>query len=337
MGRVRFINTNPDEFIKKVQRKTGLSILELSKICRAHRRSFSDWRKGRYLMPSAVFDKLAERSGIKVSVERISDYWYIKDAARKGGMARYQKYRSFPGWSQEVSRRGGLKAAQTHKDRGSRFFVEKPILTPRHSTSLAEFIGILLGDGGITARQVCITLNKTDDREFVVYVKKLIEHLFSVRPSVYERKGENVLIIAISRTMLVRILSSMGLSMGNKVTRQAQVPLWIRSSNAFTKNCLRGLFDTDGCFFVDKHVYKEKTYENPGMNFTNRSLPLLQFFKQSMEKFGMYPKQTTKFSIFLRRENEIRRYFQQIGSSNPKHNKKFREYYEKKGGVPKWS
>ena len=87
-----------------------------------------------------------------------------------------------------------------------------------------------------------------------------------------------------------------------------------------------------------KHLYKNKQYLNCGMNFTNRSLPILYFFKNKLEKFNFHPTQKTKFSIFLRREKEIIQYFQKIGSSNPKHLKKFKNYFKNKyGEVPKWS
>ena len=74
------------------------------------------------------------------------------------------------------------------------------------------------------------------------------------------------------------------------------------------------------------------------MNFTNRSLPILNFFKDNLIKLGFHPRQKTPFSIFLRIENEINRYFKEIGSSNPKHFSKFKKYFENKfGEVPKWT
>lgn len=129
----------------------------------------------------------------------------------------------------------------------------------------------------------------------------------------------------------------MKLLIGNKVEHQIDVPFWIKKSNVSVKSCLKGLFDTDGCLYVDKHNYKNKIYYNIGMNFTNRSLPILLFFKRSLEKLGFHPTQKTEFSVFLRREDEIINYFRKIGSSHPKYLNKLKKYLkDKQGEVPKW-
>ena len=120
--------------------------------------------------------------------------------------------------------------------------------------------------------------------------------------------------------------------------KQIGIPKWINKNTDYKKFCLRGLFDTDGCFFVDRHHIKDAIYCNGGVNFVNRSLPILAFFKNTLEYFGFHPKQTTKFSIFLRKEKEVLRFFKEIGTSNSKHLKRFIEYYKNKyGRVPKWS
>lgn len=339
MPRIKFLRIKPKRFLEEVRNKTGLSFQELANICKVHRRSFSDWKYGQCLMPPHVFRKLIKISGLKPpKIKILPDYWNNKDSARKGGLARYKKYGTFLGWTKEASRRGGLKAAETHRKQGSRFFVSKPIFLPKYSSRLAEFIGILLGDGGIALKQIAITLNKIDDRDFILYVKNFIQKLFKVNPSIYRRDREAVANITVSRTKLVQFFVNMGLPVGNKVKHQIDVPSWIKKSEKFTRYCLRGLFDTDGCFYVDKHYYKDKTYYNCAINFTNRSLPVLFFFKTKVKQLGFHPTHNAKFSISLRRENEIIRYFQMIGSSNPKHLNKFKEYFKNKHGeVPKRS
>ena len=186
----------------------------------------------------------------------------------------------------------------------------------------------------MTKRQVTITLHRFDDRGFVTYVENLFNELFKIKPSIYERK--NTINIVVSRTKLVQFLTDMGFCVGSKVKQQVNVPTWIEESELFTKSCLRGLFDTDGCFFVDKHRHKDKVYYNCGMNFTNRSLPLLSFFRTKLEQFGFNLTVNNEFCVFLRRENQIIRYFREIRSSNPKHLDKFKKYFKKKRGeVPK--
>lgn len=162
----------------------------------------------------------------------------------------------------------------------------KKISFPEKCAELAELFGIILGDGGITKRQVTITLHKTDDRMFAEYVKSQMEKLFQTEVALRERRNTNVISIVISRTALVNYLEELGLGKGNKVKQQAKVPEWITENDEYAAACLRGLFDTDGCTYVDKHVISGNLYLNIGMNFTNRSLPLLAFFFTTLEKFG---------------------------------------------------
>jgi len=123
MSRVKFIGITQNKFLKSVQERTGLGFQQLADICGVHRRSFSDWKYDKYLMPFSVFKKLVEIGGIdspKVGI--FEEYWYTKQGGRAGGLAVYKKYGKVPGWTREASRRGGLKAAETLRRRGAVFF-----------------------------------------------------------------------------------------------------------------------------------------------------------------------------------------------------------------------
>ena len=49
---------------------------------------------------------------------------------------------------------------------------------PRYSSKLAEFVGIMLGDGCINPGMIDISLNSEADRECIQYVVKLSNQLF---------------------------------------------------------------------------------------------------------------------------------------------------------------
>lgn len=213
---------------------------------------------------------------------------------------------------------------------------EKSIHYPELSPQLAELAGIILGDGGISQYQLTITLNRFSDLEYSKYVELLVKMVFDVQPSIYERGS--VVQIVVSRVRLIRFLLKLNFSIGNKVRQQVNVPEWITESLELTKACIRGLLDTDGCFYVDRHQHNDKLYLNPGLSFTNQSKPILYFFKKSLEDLGFHPTQKTECCVFLRREEEIGRYFKEIGSSNPKHSEKYKSYLVKKyGEVAEWS
>jgi len=329
--RVFFTSGEQAKFLLLAIYKLKLSWPELADSLGVHSRTLNDWKRERYSLPLKVAWFISQKAQVPmpVDVEIKDPFWYVATGARAGGLVVYRKYGRVGGdqeyrkkkWREWWDKKGRYKV---HSLIGS----ITPSKKPRHSKDLAEFVGILLGDGGITPSQIKISLHKFDDRAFSFHVKHLIQKLFAINPAVYERKEENTIIIAISRTELVKYFNAMGLPIGNKVKHQVDVPIWIKRSRAFTRCCLRGLFDTDGCFYIDKHRYKDKIYNNPAMNFTNRSFPLLSFFKENIEKLDMHPTRTTKFSVALRRENEIQDYFQKVGSSNPKHLNKFQQYFK---------
>lgn len=326
-------------FLQKIQQKTQLTQHEIAtRIFKISPRTLNDWRRGIY---TVSFDKL-QTTALRYRLELprvneyLNDFWYTSTAGKQGGLAVFKKYGNIG--TVESRKLGAQRAAATHRKRKTGFFIAKDIYLPRLSSKLAEFIGILLGDGGITQRQVSITLHKKDDQEYIHYVKNLCNDLFHLTPAIIDHKNEIVSNLVISRTKLVSFLLEMGLSVGSKVKNQTRVPDWIARSNLYIKHCIRGLLDTDGCVYIDMHRYKNKVYYNCAINFTNRSLPILAFFKGGLEKFGLHPTQKTMFSVFLRREDEILKYFSTIGSANPKHVRRFQNYFEKKyGGVPKRS
>jgi len=335
--RVIFPEGEQTKFLNGIQLELDLSSGEISDILGVDSRTFRDWKREIYSISLDAANTLSEQSGISLpkDVEIKEPFWHTNRAGKLGWEAVIKKYGKFEGnpkyrkkkWQEWWRKEGQFKKHP---------FIATclPFTVPKESPMLAEIFGIILGDGSITKNQITITLNRDDDEDFINYLAKLLEKVFDVKPSLGDHKGANVKNLVISRKKLVEFLVRKGLKVGNKVKQQVSVPSWIRKSDIFTKFCMRGLLDTDGCFYIDKHRCKDKIYLNCGINFTNRSLPLLIFFKKNLTKLGYHPTQKTKFSIFLRREKEIIRYFSEIGSSNPKHSNKFKRYLEyKSGGV----
>lgn len=329
-------------FLEDIQRRLNWSPKELSGIVDVSARSIRDWRREKYSMSFPALEKICRIAEVFLpeNIEIKDPFWYTSKGARIGGLASYRKY-GFVGCNPEYRRKRWYEwwEQEGRYKKHPIINTSAPFNQPPHSLELAELIGIILGDGGLSKCQLSITLNKFDDKDFISYVKTLLEKLFGVAPSVYKfqrGKKASIVNIVISRVKLIRFLVGMGLCIGSKTRNQVDVPLWVKQSPEFARACLRGLFDTDGCFYIDTHFYKNKIYKNCGMNFTNRSLPILSFFKSRLEKFGLHPTQKTQFSVFLRKEQEIVCYFQIIGSSNFKHLNKFFQYFKGRyGEVPK--
>lgn len=332
MARVKFIRLKQGSFLRKIQRKTGFNCEKIASICEVSRRSFSDWKNGSYLISLSAFEKLVKISNIdRPPVRILPDYWHIKKASRKGALARNAIYGN-PA-TPEGRSMGGKTTCEKFslnpvlaKRRG--FKIRKNIHRPGKSCDLAELVGILLGDGGITDYQVKVTQNKEVDNNYSPYIVRLFKRLFGLNSTIRDDKIEKTRNIVVSSVGLVEYLLGIELVNGNKISKQVDIPTWIKINDKFKKACVRGLIDTDGSFYIDKHKIKNKYYFNPGLIFTTYSLPLFSSVKEILISFGYHPT-GKKRNLYLRKEGEIIRYFQEIRSSNPKHIIKFEEFLKK--------
>ncbi len=236
----------------------------------------------------------------------------------------------------EGRRLGGLRsvAAQQKKPKPNGFVVLRPIPFPRESVLLAELLGIVAGDGHIDTYQTSVSTNSETDLDHALYVKALFERLFPIRASFSFRSDCKACVVVVNSKNIGDILVKKGMIRGHKIRGGLRMPEWIVARKKYRLAFIRGVFDTDGCIYTDHHTIRGRLYENLGMAFTNRSLPLLLDFKDTLESIGLHPTQKTKYTVFLRREKDIKTYFEVIGSSNPKHSQKVKKYFShKKGGV----
>lgn len=315
------------EFIEAVLDK--ISVKEASKLCGLSERTVRDWRRGKFTIDLATAKKLCKKTGISLpkEAEIKDDYWYTFLGAHKGAMACLKKYGRVGGdaekhkqkWREWWEREGKYK----NFDKG--IFARKSFNKPIFSEELAEFIGIMLGDGGISKNQIKITFN-AKDIEYLNFTGELISRLFDIPFGVCKRKNCLAFDVVISRVALVDFLTNeVGLKVGNKVQQQVDIPSWIKENKKFLLACVRGLVDTDGSVF--KHSYKvnNKIYHYKKLAFSNQSKPLItavcQFFKDS----GFSPRVTSdKKDVRLDSIGDMKHYFEIVGSHNPRYLNNYR-------------
>lgn len=194
----------------------------------------------------------------------------------------------------------------------------KLVLLPKKSVLLAEFFGIMMGDGGINNPwQSNISLNAIKDRNYADYIIKNCQNLFGITPSLRKRKTSQTIIISLSSMTIVDFLVSNGLLRGNKLKNGLVIPEWILSKKSYRIACVRGLMDTDGSLFVHNHIVSGKKYTNLGLCFSNSSLDLIEqvadIFKENkikphIEGWGK--------KIYLYKIDDIIRYLKIFGTSN---------------------
>ena len=258
------------------------------------------------------------------------DYLYKKySASRLGGIARIQKYGN-PG-TPDGRRKGGLISIKTNELLENGFKKAKKHRKPKNSGKLAEFMGIMFGDGHLSRYQATVTTNSETDINHAKYVQRLSYELFNVSSTLNFKKDRRAVDITTSSINLVKWINSKGMPIGNKLKNGLNIPNWILKNKSFKKAFLRGLFDTDGCIYVDKHKIKGILYQNYGWVITSYSKELRSGVLKILEEIGFHPTNTEKqHSVYLRKKVDIKKYFEVIGTNNEKHLKRYN-----KGRVPK--
>lgn len=313
-----------------LQSKSELCIAwsELAEICGTSLRNLNDWRNEKISMSSVAVEKICEMRGCLIPKEIVlrDPYWYAAKGAAIGGRAIIAKYGKVGGdesyrkkkWRQWWEKEGKHDPDSITQPRSFR--------VPDFSQDLAEFVGILLGDGGISTHQISVTLHRVTDKKYSSFVRKLIYKLFEITAGEYKDKQFLADSIIVSRIGLVRYcMEKLGLKQGNKVKQQVDIPKWIRENTAYGVACLRGLIDTDGCVILHRYISGGKEYGYPKLDFTSKSVPLLGSTSLILSELGIHHRMTKNgFSLRIESQEMVRKYFQVIGTHNPKHLKRYK-------------
>lgn len=199
--------------------------------------------------------------------------------------------------------------------------VAKEIRRPPLSPLLAEFVGILIGDGGIrNGLQVAISFDRSKDQKYAVWLQHVTKRLFGLNSSLSLRKKSLGGDVVISSVNLVRYLEKIaGLKPGNKLRNGLDVPSWIWERWSYQIACLRGLMDTDGGPFVHRYQVNGKWYAYPKLCFCSRSAPLRASVCRLFKEIGFHPRLARSKLIFLDRRNEVERFYRVVGTRHVRH------------------
>lgn len=323
MTRLVFQLVDQISFFKEIKEVSGLDRDALGKMVGIGGRQYGDWARGKFLPQEEAVSALSKKFNVVVPhiVEKREEWWSGRINGRRAALVKYRKYGYFGRLTREDRSRGGVECQRRIKAnpdyyRSLGLRVRNVFKSPEKSSALAEFVGIVLGDGGLTRNQLRITLNSVADRRYVEYVKNLIRDLFGYEPSVWKRKNIKAVDVVVSGVGLVELLSDFGLSVGDKVKRQVGVLAWVRNSYEYSKCCVRGLMDTDGGVFDHSYGVKGKSYHYRKVCLTNRSVPLLEFVYSFLHRIGVSFRFGGGNKVWIYGSDGVDKYFKVVGSSN---------------------
>lgn len=324
-NRVFFSKGKQKEFLTNISNITGFEWNKIAKKIGVSKRTLFDWRREKYTISLSALKKLCKLAGLEIpkSVEIKDPFWYIPKASSLGGKITWEKYGQIgnsekrkKNWRKWWEKRGKFQIPQNQS---------LEIYEPSKSKELAEFIGIMLGDGNMTDMQLKIYLNTIDDKSYIKFVEKLIERLFKLKPTTVDRNDCQVSYILISRKKLVDFCKELGLVIGDKIKNNAKIPNWIMENRQYKIACIRGIFDTDGCVYDECHKINNKSYSYLRAAIVNKNPCFRGQVARILKELGFSPRIRNNRSVNLELKQDVIKYFIVIGSNNPKHRNRYQK------------
>lgn len=124
-----------------------------------------------------------------------------------------------------------------------------------------------------------VRLRITCDKKYPKLIDHIIENIKIILPenkvSIVDRK--NIVDISCYSNEWEEVLGWKSKN-GSKIKQNVKVPDWIKNNTTYTKECLRGLFQTDGSIYYDRKYLMT--------NFTSANYTLAKDVKDMLVKIG---------------------------------------------------
>ena len=217
----------------------------------------------------------------------------------------------------------------------------------------AEIVGLSFGDGSLTRRHTGKNKGKlrfqlrgniTEDKEhYDNHVKPLFDEMIAEIPITIYKGRKPYYGISTENKKICNYLVSLGIPVGIKT--ELKIPEWILKNKDCIKGFLRGFFDTDGgVFFQKNYSIKGRSHRLIKIIFGSTSKELINYINKLLDIIGiksfiknplLRKEKNWKTLYILRIESNknVEKWFEIIGSKNPKHITKF-QVWKKFGFCP---
>ncbi len=205
------------------------------------------------------------------------------------------------------------------------YCMKKTIKRPELNHDFAEILGVLNGDGHLSKinYEVSITGN-LKEMDYFEYLKKKFEGLFGITFKI-ETFPYCLKLRAYSVELINFLNKEYGLPKGEK-KGNLFVPKRILSEKKLITSYLRGLFDTDGTFYIRRK-------KDPVVEISSADKRYLKQIKDNLGLLG-FKCSLGKFHLSIYKREDIKRFFELIKPANPKHLNKYEKYLELCAGGP---
>lgn len=278
------------------------------------------YTKERYLPESLISSEL----DIKI-IDKKQENW----GRIKGGKKTYEVIKRKYGLDEIKKRQknGGYASCKKRKEK-----LKKEFHININSPSFLEFYGALLGDGWLSSLQynykqkknlwwVGLSGDLRFDKDYFLYLGKIINTLFNRKYILKTRKRNSIEIIFSHKELILFLNKDLNFPIGKK--KKLEISNKISNKWNKQKHIIRGIFDTDGSFYLDKtSVGKDYPCISIEMKQKRLIIQLRNILKR--KGFSVVYRETKKGTtrITLKGTKQLNKWRDLIGSSNKRHLKK---------------
>jgi hypothetical protein len=313
-------NSKKEVLIFLKEKYSAKSLRELSQKLRVTKSNLDEWfyNEERYL-PEEIIPKQI-LSKLKI-LDKKKEGWGRIEGGKKTYSIILKKY-----GEEEMQRRRSRGGKASYKKRK---FVNPNFFPDEKRKDFLEFYGALIGDGWLSRLKyknkitylIGFSGHKKLDRNYFLYLKKIIKNNFNRNPYLKDIKNVNASELLFSHKELQEyLIKNLKFPLGKKIN--------LKINNKF-KNfedirwIIRGIFDTDGSFYLDK-TPSDKPYpcisiemKAPLLLKQIRDILIERGFRISFRNMERDGKEKTR--ITLKGKKQLNKWMKEIGSSNKKH------------------
>lgn len=328
--RILFSKNSKKELLKYLKLKHSSNSLRcLSKKLNISKNTLDDWfyNPERYISNKIIPQELKDKLEV---LDKKEDNW----GNIKGGKKTYQIILKKYGFG-EIKRRqsaGGRKSVLLSRAR------EEPFILDIKNNLFLEFYGILIGDGWIgeycfknkKIRLIGISGHFSLDRDFFMYCKKNIKKLFNRKAYFKEKPKTNSIELQIFHKSLFNALSKeINFPIGKKGEKLKIDDKIMYLGFDSLKHTIRGIFDTDGSFYLDKTPLGNPY---PCISIQMKAPILInQLYNLLVNQGFRVVYREKKNMITLKGKRQLSKWMREVGSSNPKHLNKISAFVAQSG------
>lgn len=217
---------------------------------------------------------------------------------------------------------------------------EKIVLPEKLTLELAEETGLHIGDGSMNFYKNGLK-NKglyqlrghgiDDKNHYDTRIKNLYRSLYNLGPIMRDMKDTGVYGFQVWSDSLVHFKhKTLGLPLGNKLN--IKIPKLFFSKKDFLVSVIRGIFDTDGCLYLEpknKKLYPRIEFKTVSPNLSEQIKKISILLGLRATKYALIRKErnwNTLYTVAIRGDKMLNKMFELIQPANSKHVLKFQFY-----------